>query len=254
MDSFDDFSEPQTPTPRSRPRRPRNLAWFWNLLTVITLLAAAGVLAVVALIYQYPASAFNPFPRPTQLPMLVIPTRVIPTATITPTAPPPSATPLPTEIPTSTPTAIPATPAGFTRTPPPTTTPAVTSLYSFVIQAEPRAIDSTLFNSARGCKWMGVAGQVFDLRNSPVPLGIIIQVGGLVDGRAINITSLTGTATQYGPAGYEVTLANQPVATQGALYIRLLDQAGLAISDRIVFNTYGDCNQNLMIINFKQVK
>jgi hypothetical protein len=255
MDSFEDLSEPEAPTPRTRPRRARrNLAWFWNLLTAIVLVAAAVVLTAVSLIYQNPASSFYPFPRPTLIPTLFIPTRVIPTATLTPTALQPTATVQPTQTPQPTPTAIPATPAGITPTPAATGTLPVTSLYSFVIQAEPRAIDSTLFNSARGCKWMGVAGQVFDLRNSPVPLGIIIQVGGLVDGKVINITSLTGTATQYGPAGYEVTLADKPVATQGALFIRLLDQAGLAISDRIVFNTFGDCNQNLIIINFKQVK
>jgi hypothetical protein len=253
MDLFEEESEPKTPTPRPKPRPNSNLAWVWDLLTAILLVAAAGVALVVAMIYFNPSSAMNPFPKPTLIPTLFIPTRFFPTATLTPTVQP-TATIQPTEVPTATPTAIPATPAGVTRTVTATSTPPATSLYSFVLQAEPRALESILFNSARGCKWMGVAGQVFDLKNSPVPLGIIVQVGGVVDGKVINVTSLTGTATQYGPAGYEVTLANQPVATQGALFIRLLDQAGLAISDRVVFNTYGDCNQNLVIINFKQVK
>ena len=253
MDSFEEISEPQMPTPNPTPHRTHNLAWFWNLLTGIVLLAAAAVIVVVAMIYINPTSGINPFQMPTLIPTLFIPTRVIPTAALTPTVLA-SPTRQPTQPPVPTPTAIPATSVGMTGTPNSTPTVPIPSLYSFGIQAEPRAIDSTLFNSARGCKWMGVAGQVFDLKNSPLPLGIIVQVGGSVDEKVLNITSLTGTATQYGPAGYEVTLANLPVATQGSLFIRLLDQAGLALSDRILFNTYGECNQNLVIINFKQVK
>ncbi len=253
MDSLEDILEPHSPRPIPTPRRTPDLAWFWNLLTSVVLLAAAAVVAVVATIYTNPSSDLNPFQKPTLIPTLFIPTRFVPTPTQTPTVMP-TATRRPTEPPVPTPTAIPATPAGITPTPVATATLPVHSLYSFVIQGEQRAIDSTLFNSARGCKWMGVAGQVFDMKNSPVPLGIIVQVGGVVNGKVIGITSLTGTATQYGPAGYEVTLANLPVATQGALYIRLLDQAGIAISDRILFNTHGDCSQNLVIINFKQVK
>ena len=34
----------------------------------------------------------------------------------------------------------------------------------------------------------------------------------------------------------------------------LLNQEGIPISDRIFFDTYAECNKNLIIINFKQVK
>ena len=259
MDSFEETSDPQTPTPQEAPPNPAlrwtpNLALVWNLLTAIVLLAAAAVIAVVAMIYINPTSAINPFQKPTLIPTLFIPTRVIPTPTLTPTVLP-SATLQPTEPPVPTLTAIPATPAGMTRTPIPTATAPNSSLYSFALQAEPRAIDNTLFPSSRGCQWMGVAGQVVDLKNSPIPLGIIVQVGGAINGKVINIISLTGTSqTYFKDAGYEITLSDKPVASNGALFIRLLDQAGLAISDRILFNTYDDCNRNLVIINFKQVK
>lgn len=253
MESFEEVIEPQAPRPIPTPRRNPDLAWFWNLLTSIVLLAAAAVVAVVATIYTNPSSGLNPFQKPTLIPTLFIPTRFAPTPTPTPTVMP-TVTLRPTEPQVPTPTAIPATPAGITPTPVPTATVPVNSLYSFVIQGEQRAIDSTLFNSARGCKWMGVAGRVFDIKSNPISLGTIVQVGGSVDGKIINITTLTSNLSNYGDASYEVTLADKPVTTQGALYIRLLDQAGLAISDRILFNTYGDCSQNLAIINFKQVK
>jgi hypothetical protein len=191
------------------------------------------------------------------IPTLFIPTQqmpatLAPSATITATLP--LATVAPTHTYTPTPTAIAATPASPLDLPSPTSTPHVNSIYSFVLQADPRAIDSNLLNSGHGCEWMGVAGQVVDMQNRPLALGIIVQVGGVVGGKVLNITSLTGTATQYGPAWYEVPLADKPVATKGAVWIRLLDQSGIAMSDRIFIDTFSDCTKNLIIVNFKQIK
>ena len=250
---FNEESDPQTPEPVEH----RNLAWIWNLLTGIFLLGTLVVGGVILQIYQDPTSALNPYPVPTMIPTLFIPTQPIPptlapSATITEAVP--LLTPTPTLTFTPTPTAIAATQSGPIDLTTPSSTPRVDSIYSFALQAEPRAIDSSLFNPARGCEWMGVAGQAFDMKNSPLPLGIIVQVGGVIDGKVLNITSLTGTATQYGPAGYEVTLANKPVAAKGAVWIRLLDQSGFAISDRIFIDTTSDCTKNLVIVNFKQIK
>lgn len=238
---------------------PANLAWLWNLMSIALLVACLLAVGIFFNIYQNPASSLNPFPQPTLVPTLFIPTQSVPAAAALPTLNPTplraSLTPAPTFTPT--PTAIYATPSGpleaigAARLTP---TARVNSIYSFALQAEPRAIASSLFNPARGCDWIGVAGQAFDMRNSPLPLGIMVQVGGVVNGKVINVTSLTGTATQYGPAGYEVTLGSQPVKSQGAVWIRLLDQSAIAMTERIFFDTSADCTQNLMIINFKQIK
>ena len=67
-------------------------------------------------------------------------------------------------------------------------------------------------------------------------------------------TSLTGTALQYGTAGYEFTISDVPTATQGSFWIRLVDQANLPLSGRIPFDTFAECEKNLTIINFKQVR
>lgn len=251
---FNEESDLQTP---EQPAEHRSLAWIWNLLTGLFLLATLVVGWVILQIYQDPTSSFNPYPIPTMIPTLFIPTRpmpstLAPTAAITETLP--LVSPTPTLTFTPTPTAIAATQSGPIDLTTPSSTPRVNSIYSFSLQAEPRAIDSGLFNSGRGCDWMGVAGQAFDMKNSPLALGIIVQVGGVVDGKVLNITSLTGTATQYGPAGYEVTLADKPIASKGAVWVRLLDQSGFAISDRIFINTYSECDQNLVIVNFKQIK
>jgi hypothetical protein len=251
-----DFNEESNPQP-SQPVTHRSLAWIWNLLTVLFLVGTLVVGWVILQIYRDPGSSLNPYPIPTLIPTLFIPTQQVP-ATLAPSATIAATLPMQTLAPTATftptPTVIAATPSGPFDQPTPTSTPRVNSIYSFALQAEPRAIDSSLFNPARGCEWMGVAGQAFDLKNSPLALGIIVQVGGVVDGKVLNITSLTGTATQYGPAGYEVTLADKPVATQGVVWIRLLDQSGFAISDRIFIATSSDCTKNLVIVNFKQVK
>ncbi len=104
-----------------------------------------------------------------------------------------------------------------------------------------------------GCSWFGIGGQVFDIQGSPL-VGLTIQLGGSVNGKPVNMLSLTGTATQYGPAGFEFSLGDQPAATSGSLWIQLLDQAGLALSDRVRIDTSDDCSQNLVLVNFKQVR
>jgi hypothetical protein len=103
---------------------------------------------------------------------------------------------------------------------------------------------------------MGVAGQVIDVDGAPV-LGLIIEVGGLLDGKRIGSPTLlqaTGLATAYGAAGYEVKLADEPIASVGTLWIQVLDQAGLPLSDKITFDTYDDCERNLVVIYFKQIE
>jgi len=36
--------------------------------------------------------------------------------------------------------------------------------------------------------------------------------------------------------------------------VQLLDQAGAPLSEKIYFETFEDCNRNLVFINFKQVR
>jgi hypothetical protein len=61
-------------------------------------------------------------------------------------------------------------------------------------------------------------------------------------------------APAYGPAGFEFIIANRLLGTTGTVWIQLEDVQGLPMSDRIFFNTYGDCNQNLVVIYLQQVR
>ena len=100
---------------------------------------------------------------------------------------------------------------------------------------------------------MGVAGRVFDMQDRPVK-GVRVVLYGFLDGKTVQLLSLTGTAVQYGPSGYEFTLSDTPVDSKGQLYVRLLDQSDLALSDKVYFDTFSDCNKNLILIDFKQVR
>jgi len=251
------------PKPQPQPRQaPRfNFGNVLDVLTVILLIGTVFSAIYVAMIFSYPQANFNPFPPPTMVPTLFIPSITpFPTrapATLAPTATPtelPTATKTPTE---PTPTAIPATPIGtltIATNNPLTPTPKGTApAYSFAIQDAPKLIDGQLFDPNHGCTWQGVAGHVYDLQNGPANK-IEVTLFGILDGKLLNETSLTGTAIQYGPSGYEFTLGSKPVASTQRLWIRLVDQVGVPLSDRIFFDTSADCSKNLVLINFKQVK
>lgn len=237
---------------------PDRSALVWNILTILVLLTIVCVGLVFITVLINPQVGFNPFPPPT------MPVRA---ALNTPTATPKSILP-----PTWTPTAslVPT----MTNTPAPADTPLPTQEELVVVEDDPdnqvilgdmpvvlhdgspQYIPATSFHPDLGCNWMGVAGQVIDLNGSPVQ-GLIVEVGGTLGGERIGnptILQATGLATAYGDAGYEVKLADEPVESNGSLWVQVLDQAGLPLSEKIYFYTFSDCDQNLIVIYFKQVR
>jgi hypothetical protein len=242
-----------------QPKRPS--ARVWNILTVIILVALLCVLSYIALIFLDPNSSLNPFPPPTLNPALY---------TLTPTV-----TPKFTLVPSWTPTNLPVT---LTETPIPSNTPVPSETpvpanlvvenaitvepamaqasknYAFVLQqGSPSAIAGADFHLTSGCDWSGVAGQAVSMNGEAVR-GLFVELGGSIpDGESVDNLVMTGLAPQYGQGGFEVTLANKLVASTGTLWIQLLDQQNLPLSDRIYFDTYDDCQKNLVIIYFSQV-
>ena len=103
-----------------------------------------------------------------------------------------------------------------------------------------------------GCKWMGIGGQVFALDSTPVKQ-LVVELGGTLGGQAISQLSLTGAATEWGPGGFEFTLANHPIESSGTLWLRVLDLNGDPISNRIYFTTYNDCSKNAILVNLTQL-
>ena len=110
-----------------------------------------------------------------------------------------------------------------------------------------------IYHPDAGCDWLGVGGQVIGLSNEGV-LYLSIKLGGSLDGEAIEVVTISGTAAQYGPSGYEFKLSDQAIDSTQSLYLQLLDQAELPLSDKFYFDTFNDCQKNLVLINFKQTR
>jgi hypothetical protein len=232
---------------------------IWNVLTVLVLLMVLCLGVFFLMILLNPKTPMNLFPPPTLPATISLPTATstsqfalpptwTPEPTREPTAtdtPPPTHTPFPTETPFSLFTLTPTLP-GATATP---------AEFPFVVgPGTPVGTSSLAFHPDAGCNWMGVAGQVFDLSGAPVS-GQQVHVGGTLLGAPIDLLSLTGVTTAYGTNGfYEFTLGEKPVNSTHTLWVQLLDQSGLPMSDKIYFDTYDACDKNLIFVNFKQVR
>ncbi len=241
---------------RHQPKR-KPFNFFWNLLTLLVVMASALIFILQLTIYVNPYAIFNPFP-PVDLPeRIILPENNGVTAT-------PTEEILPTEVlviaatATKAATATPVveiqdgTLVAETTPQEPTPTPFV-GYYAFVAQDEPKAIPSTIFKPDLECSWAGVAGLVFDLQGRPVK-GIIVWLRGSFGGKTMNYQSVTLESSPYGPSGFEFTFGDTPRDTSGDLYLQLADQAGIPISDRVYFDTFSDCEKNLILVNFKQVR
>jgi hypothetical protein len=245
-DPFDELLEEQFEEETPPKRRGGFGGCLLNVLSGILVAGTLVVVLIFALVFLNPQISFNPFPPPT-VPVLVL------TSTPTPTPLgllPPTWTPTSSPSPTPTETPIP------TDTPIPSATPVPTadleSGTTFQLQEGSPSYEANAFHPEDGCNWLGVAGQVFDTEGTPV-IGVLVEAAGTVNDEDISGLTLTGTALDYGEGGYEILLRNTPVDSEGALYIQLLDQANLPLTEKIFFQTYESCDSNLIKINFEQV-
>ncbi len=234
----------------------RSGARVWNILTVLTLAALFCVVSYMIIIFVNPTSSLNPFPPPTLNPALIPRTATVtPRYTLVPTWTPTNMplslveTPVPSEVPAS-PVTVREDPTEI-----PVNNPESTEEFAFELQqGSPSAIAAAQFHQTATCDWTGVAGQATSLNGEAVR-GLFVEIGGTLPGvESVQNLVMTGLAPQYGFGGFEITIANQLVASEGSLWIQLLDQQNLPLSDRVYFNTYADCQKNLVIIYFNQVR
>ena len=248
MDGYE-FSEVKDP------RRKRGKGLVWNILTILVLVMTLCVATAFFLIYFNPNSFLNPFPPPKVNPTATA--TIVPRFTLVPSWTPTNMAALipstETPAPTDTPIVAPASVESPTTAPP--LIAAATNDYAFMLQqGSPAAIDGAQFHPDAGCGWLGVAGQATSLNGESVK-GLFIQLGGSLPGvKSLDNITMTGLAPQYGQGGFEITLSDQLIASSDMLWIQLLDQQNLPLSDRIYFDTYDDCTKNLIIIYFDQVR
>jgi len=241
MDNFD-FKDQQPA------KRPSSQFSLWDMLSILVLLITLCIGGYFALIFVNPNTPLNPLPPP--------PTAFLfPTATITPIQPEATWT---ATIAVTTPTATlaPLITVEPSFTPvllvPPTKTPLPTSTPKAPFSSSYKNIASTTYYPDAGCGWFGVAGTVVDTNNSPI-IGMVIRITGTLNGALINRLTVSNTAQiPYGPSGFEFKLGDTPVTSTKTLYLQLLDQAGLPLSDNLYINTSSDCNKNMVVVRFKK--
>ena len=229
---------------------------LWNVLSVIVLLITVCIAGYFVLIFINPNIPLNPLPPP-PTPFL------FPTATITPIQLP--ATWTPTAPPFMTATDTP--PATFTLIPtetsfslvPSTGTPLPTSTQTAPFAATVTYASSTIIYPDLGCNFLGIGGTIVDSNGADM-IPMLIGLFGKLNGQSVPSGSVTasGIYSAYGRSGFEFNLgkilhlSTVPVASTGTLYLQVLDQAGLPLSNNVYINTYNDCSKNLVLVRFKK--
>ena len=228
----------------------------WDLLSILAVLMTFCVGGYFLMVFVNPTTPLNPFPP--------VPTLYqFPTATITAIQLQPTWTASPLPPVTATDTARPTFTAFPTSTLfsliPPTQTPLATSTPKAPFSATVTYISSTIIHPDLGCNWLGVGGTVVDSSGADMFFQEI-ALAGTLNGQGIPSSTVTvsGVVPAYGRSGFEFNIGNilklstVPVASNGTLYLQVLDQAGLPLSNNVYFNTYNDCNKNLVLVRFKK--
>jgi len=247
---------------------------IYDLITVAFLALTVILIGAVVLIINDPNTPINPLPPPTIPPMAIVPTLTpsstpthTPTATATPTASPtptdtptpmPTATPTDTPTPTASPTSVisglePATVAAPATLPPlddgsgndvsgEAVTPAPTrSAFPFTSSV----VRYQANDNAQGCQWLSIAGTVAGLDGDPLP-GIAIEI----DGENYRSVVFSGSAPDWGEAGFEFELGSAPRAATYRL--RALGPTGGPVSDDLFIETGSTCQRNVAVVEFVQ--
>lgn len=220
----------------------------WDILSILVLILTACIGAYFVYIFITPDSPLNILPPGGRGPQA-------PTATATPiqlqatwTASPtleltPSDTPRPTFTPF------------FTNTPfslvPPTKTPQPSPTPRAPFTASVTEVDSTIIHPDLACNWAGIGGTVVDANNSPV-IGTVVVLRGTLNGSTVEQQTVSGINKEYGPSGFEFFLGNAPVASNKTLYVQLVDQQSIPLSDPVQITTSTDCSKNLVMVRFKR--
>ena len=228
---------------------------LWDILTVIVLLVTACMGFYFITIFNDPGSSLNMLkpgyiltPSPTITPIQMEPTWTVTATVVTP----PTPTLLPTITPPATSTSANLAPATATTaaTETPTATPTPKALFS---ATSVNSIESVIIPHLQSadCNWLGVGGTVDDQNSSPI-IGIVVRLAGSLSGKSIELTTVSGISPEYGKSGFEFVLGDTPVDSRDTIYVQLLDQAGLPLSDRVYIDTSSDCKKNLVLVRFKK--
>jgi len=229
-------------------RKPQSSLETWDILSIAMLVLTVCAAGYFLVIFINPNSSMNILPptgryanTPTNTPE---PIKLEATWTASPTLEmTPTTTPRPTWTPIFTDTPFSLVPP--TRTPKPSATPRAP------FNASSQQVDSTIIHPEFACNWAGIGGTVVDTNNSDI-IGTVVVLRGFLDGKTVDLTTVSGINKEYGQSGYEFVLGNTPVASNKTLYVQLIDQSGVPLSDKVEVVTSSDCSKNLVIVRFKK--
>jgi hypothetical protein len=122
----------------------------------------------------------------------------------------------------------------------------------YILQPGTPSTSVNFLHPEKGCHWLGVVGQAFNNNNQPV-IGLIVEVDGVLEGRTILMLGLSGGSPDVGRGGYELVLSDHTIESRGTLWIQLFDVSGTPQSQKIYFDTFQDCNRNLIMVNFVEL-
>jgi hypothetical protein len=92
---------------------------------------------------------------------------------------------------------------------------------------------------------MGVGGQVFNMENQPI-VNLSIH--------PLDLDTITGSAPDIGPSGYVFNLGDHPIGSVDTIWVFVHDGSGSPLSDPVYFSTSTECNENFVMVNWRQVR
>lgn len=190
-------------------------------------------------------------------------TGVIPSPTDRKITPPPLIEITSTPILFNTPAApTPSEPSLVPTTPLPSNTPTATNTLApsqtprampFVLRGTPEGYPNAMLHPQYECeKYLFIGGEIWDLREAPV-LGMTVRLSGTYGGETVDFTSISGDVTIYGQSGFGFVMENKQIAAN-TMYIQLFDANEQALSAPVRLSITGQCDANLLIVNYKQVQ
>ena len=202
------------------------------------------VLAVILMLIGILPNPLEAKPTATQLPVGITNEPTV----ITEIAPTRSITLTPTQTQTLEPTATFTPEPTLTYTPTPTEKPM-----PFVIKGTPSGYPNAMLFSQYACEeYLFIGGEILDLREAPV-FDLTVKLSGTYGGSLVDLTSVSGEMTVYGESGFGFVIDNQRIRESG-LTIQLFDANGEALSALTNLSITGNCDSNLVIVNYKQVR
>lgn len=106
-------------------------------------------------------------------------------------------------------------------------------------------------SNGRGCNWSSIAGTVTGLSNEPLD-GYAVQIVDIEDPTRLNVVVNSGSSLNLGAGGFELALGSTPRVR--SYRVQLFDNANTAVSEPFQIFTREECDQNVAVVNFIQVR